>query len=141
MNAREVIGEQDPHDRSLRPEAHRTSLPPEAGALTRILQSERVKAIVARYRMASTAAAWAQAEYKNRGRRLAWYTVGPRGRGVRTRLGRGLRGPRVAHRRRIRPPGVEAVLLAFAVVPRFLSGEGRIAERPRTGGVMGDSAL
>lgn len=55
-------------DWQLRPEAHGKALPPEAGALKRVLECEELKQIIDRYRGADAAAVTAQALCKRLGR-------------------------------------------------------------------------
>lgn len=61
-------------DWQLRPELHADVLPPEAGALKRVLQRNELKQIVQRFRSADLAALRAQARYKRIGR-LALYST------------------------------------------------------------------
>ena len=67
--AEAAIGGDDPHnDWELRPETHANTLPPEAGALKRILQSPDIKRIMERYTERDREAVHQQARYR-RGRR------------------------------------------------------------------------
>jgi hypothetical protein len=66
-----AIGADDPaSDWILRPEIHSISLPPQAGALSRILARADVKAIMVRYAGADSRAIKAQAAYKTLCRRV-----------------------------------------------------------------------
>jgi len=68
--AEAVIGGDDArHDWELRPETHADRLPPEAGALKRVLQSQEVKRIMARYSERDREAVHQQKRYR-RGRRI-----------------------------------------------------------------------
>lgn len=64
-SAQEIIGEQAPGDFNLQPETHAEALPPEAGALARILRSEPVRALVAEYRAADSDAIRLQKRYRS----------------------------------------------------------------------------
>lgn len=66
--ARFLIGTQAPDDWKLEPHAHGAALPPEAGALKRILARAQVQDLMARYVRADHAAMRAQARYKRLGR-------------------------------------------------------------------------
>jgi hypothetical protein len=64
-----VIGEDDPEaDWFLQPKEHADKLPPEAGALARVLRSDAIRQIMARYTDFDTRANAAQAVYKKRSR-------------------------------------------------------------------------
>jgi len=68
--AEAVIGGDDAHhDWQLRPETHADSLPPEAGALKRILQSQEIRRIMARYSERDGEAVHQQKRYRH-GRRI-----------------------------------------------------------------------
>lgn len=72
-----AIGADDPDaDWQLRPDAHAHALPPEAGALARILQSAAVREIIARYTAADARAVAAQAVYKIRSRQAIFARLG-----------------------------------------------------------------
>lgn len=68
-----LIGADDPaSDWMLRPGTHAKALPPGAGALARVLGSQAVKNIMARYTEADTRAVAAQAVYKRRSRQAIY---------------------------------------------------------------------
>jgi hypothetical protein len=63
--AETAIGDDDPHrDWDLQPEAHANTLPPEAGALKRVLQSPEIKHIMQRYSECDREAVRQQARYR-----------------------------------------------------------------------------
>jgi hypothetical protein len=59
-----ALGETVPGDYILKPEAHSEILPPEAGALKRVLRGELIRKIIEQYNAHSTKAAAAQRSYK-----------------------------------------------------------------------------
>jgi hypothetical protein len=70
--AEAAIGGDDPHhDWELRPETHANTLPPEAGALKRILQSPEIRHIMERYSERDREAVHQQARYRRGRRNLA----------------------------------------------------------------------
>jgi hypothetical protein len=75
--ARQAIGADDEaSDWQLRPEQHAAALPPEAGALARVLRSERIREIMARYTENDQKAVRAQDLYKSRSTLAVWARLG-----------------------------------------------------------------
>ncbi|MGB0087732.1 MAG: hypothetical protein WBP94_20440, partial [Rhodomicrobiaceae bacterium] len=72
-----AIGKDDPDsDWNLRPQEHAKSLPPQAGALARVLHSDAVRQIMARFTEADARANAVQAHYKKRSRQAIFARLG-----------------------------------------------------------------
>lgn len=74
MDARDIIGKNDSQDWQLAPEAHAADLPPEAGALARILQRPSIHTLMSAFQEADALAVSAQKRYRFWGR-LGIYAI------------------------------------------------------------------